>query len=175
MTKHKYSDEMLVKASDGCHSVSAVMENLGIRLKSGRGHTNISKRLKSIGISISPRGLECKFCGEDSEDRLSTHSRGYGLRRLCKTCEKKWHANRRKSTREQMIAHKGGKCERCGYNKCTQALDFHHPDPKIKDAHYAGIATWSIDKAKREVDKCILLCANCHREEHFKLRQEKSD
>jgi len=77
---------------------------------------------------------------------------------------------RRKKLREMAIEYKGGKCQICGYNKCLQALEFHHLDPKGKDFPLSG-STKSWDNIKKELDKCILLCANCHREIHANITQ----
>ena len=62
----------------------------------------------------------------------------------------------------------GGKCSKCGYDKCSWALDFHHINKKEK----LGTIQWfitskSIKLAEIESRKCILLCANCHREHHY--------
>lgn len=71
--------------------------------------------------------------------------------------------------KHKLIEHKGGKCERCGYNKCEGALQFHHLDPSQKDFTISqrNLGITSIDIFYQEVDKCILLCANCHAEEHW--------
>jgi len=62
-------------------------------------------------------------------------------------------------------------CQRCGYNKFGGALDFHHVDPATKERRIEMKHWRSNSKLiKKELKKCILLCANCHREEHFKLR-----
>ncbi len=63
----------------------------------------------------------------------------------------------------------GGKCITCGYSKCINALEFHHrnPDEKVVTPAYA-IHSWSWERAKIELDKCDLLCANCHREEEYR-------
>lgn len=77
-------------------------------------------------------------------------------------------AKRRKRLKEMAVEYKGGKCQNCGYNQCLEALDFHHQDTK-KDKNF-GIAskgyTRSWKKVYEELDKCLLLCANCHREFH---------
>lgn len=60
----------------------------------------------------------------------------------------------------------GGKCTNCGYDKCAAALEFHHLEDKENNPAYV-IHRWSWDRAKIELDKCILLCANCHREVEY--------
>jgi hypothetical protein len=71
----------------------------------------------------------------------------------------------RKRTKIKLIEYKGGKCEICGYDKCNRALGFHHKDPKEKDFSISG-KSLSFDKLKTEVDKCMLVCSNCHCEIH---------
>ena len=68
-----------------------------------------------------------------------------------------------------LIAYKGGKCERCGYNKCNRALEFHHIDPGVKDFGISDQINRNIDDLKAEADKCILVCSNCHAEIHEEL------
>lgn len=69
------------------------------------------------------------------------------------------------------VEYKGGKCNSCNYNKCIAALEFHHIDPEQKDFGIGNKGfTKSWDKIKTELDKCILVCANCHREIHESLR-----
>jgi DNA-binding CsgD family transcriptional regulator/transcription elongation factor Elf1 len=68
-----------------------------------------------------------------------------------------------------LVEYKGGECERCGYNKCIDALEFHHKNKNEKDFSISG-KSWSFEKLKNEVDKCILVCANCHREIHFEIK-----
>jgi hypothetical protein len=76
--------------------------------------------------------------------------------------------SRRTNIKERSIAYKGGQCENCGYSKCKEALEFHHKDPNEKDFGLsANGITHSWEKIKIELDKCLILCANCHREEHF--------
>ena len=70
------------------------------------------------------------------------------------------------------VAYKGGKCVFCGYKKTIAALDFHHVDEKTKDFGLSqrGL-TRSWKRIKKELDKCILVCANCHREIHSGVLQ----
>ncbi len=75
---------------------------------------------------------------------------------------------KRQKVKFDLVTYKGGKCEICGYSRCIAALEFHHRDPKDKEFGLAQNGnTISFEKAKKEVDKCILICSNCHRELHF--------
>ena len=71
----------------------------------------------------------------------------------------------RKRTKQRLIEYKGGECELCGYKKCNRALQFHHLNPEEKDFSISG-KSFSFDKLKDEVKKCILVCSNCHSEIH---------
>jgi hypothetical protein len=68
------------------------------------------------------------------------------------------------------VAYKGGECNDCGYSRSIAALEFHHRDPNEKEfaVSVAG-TTKSFERIKVELDKCDLLCSNCHREEHARL------
>jgi len=80
-------------------------------------------------------------------------------------------SKRRKKLHEMAVKYKGGKCSLCGYDKCMDALEFHHINSNQKDfgLSQSGL-TRSWAKTKRELDKCILVCANCHRELHNNKR-----
>lgn len=71
----------------------------------------------------------------------------------------------RKRTKQKLIEYKGGECELCGYKKCNRALQFHHLNPEEKDFSISGKSI-SFEKLKDEVNKCILVCSNCHSEIH---------
>ncbi len=74
-------------------------------------------------------------------------------------------AKRRRKLKSMAIEYKGGKCQLCGYSKYQGALDLHHIDPREKDFGIGDKGyTRSWDKIRAELDKCILVCATCHRE-----------
>lgn len=65
----------------------------------------------------------------------------------------------------RLVEYKGGKCEKCGYcKKIPAAYDFHHVGKKDFGI---GSRKWDFERAKIEVDKCMLLCRNCHAEVHY--------
>ena len=93
----------------------------------------------------------------------------------CKKCRNEAVKNKRKKLRLELIEYKGGKCEICGYCKCYDALEFHHKNPEEKEFGISNGNTVSIEKLKKEVDKCSLLCANCHREVHANINLLKTN
>lgn len=136
---------------------------------------------------------DTKYCSRSCGAKASRDRKAKGinsLEHICKKCGKtfivKDHAFTRRycyecipeeikitsSTNRQIIKrwaleYKGNKCSICGYDKCSQALDFHHLDSNLKDFNLSDrdlILDWKI--LKKELDKCILVCANCHRELH---------
>jgi len=74
--------------------------------------------------------------------------------------------SRRKEIKEELVNFLGGKCKLCGYNKCSKALDFHHTREDKEECVSKLISNFSKKKILKEAKKCVLLCANCHRELH---------
>ena len=91
----------------------------------------------------------------------------------CKECRKDAVIDIRRRNKIKLVEYKGGKCERCGYDKCIDALEFHHLNPDEKDFGVSCGDTRSLEKLKAEADKCIMVCANCHREIHAEERERK--
>lgn len=89
---------------------------------------------------------------------------------MCNSCR----ANRRRWMKKlKCIEYLGGKCSKCEYSKCPEALDFHHRDPSTKKFTISGNATCSWETLVSELDKCDLVCANCHREVHWEEKSHK--
>jgi hypothetical protein len=74
----------------------------------------------------------------------------------------------RKNSKVRIVKAMGSQCQVCGYSKCTDVLDLHHIDPTQKELSFGAIranpTSWT--NIVIELRKCILLCANCHREIH---------
>ena len=86
----------------------------------------------------------------------------------CKACRVDAVTRRRKKVKQMSVEYKGGKCFDCGFESdYYDVYDFHHLDPSKKDfgVSYKGY-TKSWEKVKVELDKCVMLCANCHRIRH---------
>lgn len=102
---------------------------------------------------------KCSICNRSFEYKRSKGHRKYA----CNSC---LVTKRRKERNQKIYEYKGDICERCGYNGSKKALCFHHVDPTQKEFRIANSWGKSWERVKKELDKCILLCSNCHAEEH---------
>lgn len=100
---------------------------------------------------------ECEKCG----NKISSQDK------RCISCKSQLQKEKRKQLKNLAIAYKGGKCSVCSYDKCLAALEFHHLDPTKKEFSISSYSINDLDLLKLELDKCILLCSNCHREIHY--------
>lgn len=108
----------------------------------------------------------CLHCGQEFETQKNGTKRQY-----CFKCnpigEQLSGSVLRKKIKTWALEYKGGKCEKCGYATSASALEFHHIDPSCKDFNISDSnLTLNWQSIKQELDKCILVCANCHREIH---------
>jgi hypothetical protein len=114
---------------------------------------------------------KCTSCQEEKEETFFYKS-GKKTQSKCKSCFNKYCADRWKQKKKDMVEYKGGLCLDCGVES-TDAnyviFDFHHLDPNEKDADWKKIRQMSKIKQKLELDKCVLLCSNCHRLRHSTL------
>lgn len=88
----------------------------------------------------------------------------------CKQCTNLQTLERQRELKQKAVKYKGGKCVRCGYSHYIGALEFHHIDPNGKDVTISHLKHTTFGKIVPELDKCVLVCANCHREIHAELK-----
>lgn len=90
---------------------------------------------------------------------------------FCKECRLKNTSIRNRRVKIECIIYKGGKCADCRIEDKLhpEIYDFHHLNPLEKDFTIASKNGNSFEKLKEEVDKCELLCANCHRIRHASM------
>lgn len=109
--------------------------------------------------------LKCKTCETTGEENFYKSQRWY-----CKSCWNKRTSQRSKDNVKIIKEEFGGKCTVCGYDKCMDALQFHHLDPSQKEFALSSMRQGNLDKIRKEMAKCILVCANCHYEIHAKQK-----
>ena len=111
---------------------------------------------------VGKKTEEVSLCRECNREYVYRREAGHG-KTICNSCKITLRKNRLK---ELAVKYKGGKCCVCGYSRCMRALQFHHLDRKKKEfgigANNTHHLSW--EKVKREVDKCVLVCAVCHAE-----------
>jgi len=123
---------------------------------------------KNSLASIEATGMKiCSKCNKEKPiNNFSRQTKNIKGCSYCITCANIHNKEKRRSLKEQYVDYKGGQCLICGYNKYLGSLDFHHIDPNEKEFSMAQFKLRSFDQVKSELDKCVLLCANCHREVH---------
>lgn len=131
----------------------------------------------------------CSCCKEikEASDFHKDKKGPLGLGYYCKECAnakmRKWHnevrteeqrqtqLDREKAFREtrktEAISYLGGKCSQCGGVFPSCVYDFHHKDPTEKEGNPSWFLNKRGDRWKAELDKCVLVCSNCHRIIHF--------
>lgn len=108
------------------------------------------------------KGSQRKFCSAVCKQKDYYNNKGgnsnSSYRQFLKSLKRKL----------EFVELKGGKCEICGYDKNLSSLEFHHVDPSLKKYRLDGrfLANASYEKILEEVDKCMLVCSNCHKELH---------
>ena len=150
--------------------------------KSANIRNGVIKALAQKGIQVSwDNVIACPYCGTTFKRRTpkkkycSPQCRPKLTPAELKENEHLRTVAQRRNAKNKAIDYKGGSCIKCGYNKSNAALEFHHRDSSTKDFVVSanGLArAWSTVKA--ELDKCDLLCANCHREVHYEMEQQKN-
>lgn len=121
-----------------------------------------AKQYAKDSFKNCPRCNIVKSLEEFYTRRKSTQPSTY-----CKICSNDSAKERQKAFKVKCVTYKGSKCMLCGYDKCLAALEFHHLNSPDKDFSIAK--SWPLgfkEKVIKELDKCVLLCANCHRETH---------
>lgn len=112
---------------------------------------------------------KCPKCGvvKTKENSFMRADRPANYQAYCKQCNNIVVKNALRVFKQKCIDYKGGKCELCGYDKCIAALEFHHLDPSKKEFGIAQAKRSHWNEVQLELNKCKMLCANCHRETHF--------
>jgi hypothetical protein len=152
--------------------------------KSGQSHTSIRYWLKKYSLKTKNKTPQNttdyqnnqKYCSKcDKKKPLGDFyerfdSNAYSS--YCKKCSNKYYTERVRNVKIKMIEYKGGCCERCILkleDTHYSVFDFHHINPQEKDPNFGKIKyqKWSV--IKEEIDKCMLVCSNCHRIIHAEL------
>lgn len=125
------------------------------------------KRNRRILEKTNTEGKRCPKCETFKTKDSFYHNRNGKLSPYCIECSGIESKLRQLKFKQLCVSYKGGKCKDCGYSRCLAAMDFHHLDEKrvgISELRFAVFDKNVTD----ELDRCDLLCSNCHRERHAK-------
>lgn len=107
---------------------------------------------------------QCKVHGY-TQHKMSSNGAGRNRIRVCVQCLRARQTAVRRAKKAKLVALMGGGCAVCGYNRVLAALDFHHSDPAKKSHAMSRMQQRrKMSDCVVEVQKCILLCKNCHTE-----------
>lgn len=153
--------------------VDGKMKNLGGRKYCLDCSPFNQKNTRQLHIS-SPVMIGKKYCPRCKKEKdkncfyLRRNDKDFSS--YCKRCTLDETVQRLRKFKQLCVDYKGGKCQLCEYKKYIGSLHFHHRDPSKKEFSISQCRTTVFsDKIKRELDKCDILCSNCHTEEHNKL------
>lgn len=128
------------------------------------------KRLEFWTNSNTDGVIICHLCKKEKspEDFYARNKNGKLIRGECKECAQKDRKKRMIKFKQACVDHKGGSCQICGYCRCLRSMDFHHIDPSKKDFAISDMRFgYNVTEVvKKELDKCVLVCRNCHGEVH---------
>lgn len=155
--------ESLVKAGMSTTQIADVV---------GRSKTTVRHWLREYGLQT--QWGERRLASGENRQQLQLACPRHGVtvfgRRSqggykCLKCRAEAVSRHRRKIKRVLVAEAGGKCVVCGYSRCIAALEFHHlvPSEKRFSLSHRGVAR-SLEKARAEAGKCVLLCANCHAE-----------
>ena len=169
-------------APDRGELVALVQSGLSIAQiaeRSGRSKATVRHWLRRYGLKTKAaagprRGAETKrachaglteaqmLCSKHGETMFVLDRRGYYR---CRRCRSASVSRRRRRRKRLLVSEAGGRCRLCGYSRFIGALQFHHlvPEEKAFSLSEEGV-TRSLERARAEASKCVLLCSNCHAE-----------
>lgn len=162
--------QLLQEMIDEGLSIRRISDKVGKSPSTVR-HWLVKHRLKTcpsrkyaVGVwGKKPSAVNCVICGCSDPENFYKSCGGS----WCKDCHNKICIERNRQRKRDAVEYKGGKCEVCGYNKCIGSLEFHHIDPSQKDPKWATMKNRPLENIKCELDKCQLVCRNCHGEIHW--------
>lgn len=139
----------------------------------GTSQGNVKYWLKKYGLrtdvgkSSTANTKRCPLCNTEKElTQFYKRVNRSDFSGYCKTCSNQYHTDRVKNVKIRMIEYKGGECERCHIRLSDShysIFDFHHLDPETKDPNFDRIKYQKWERIQFEIDKCVVVCSNCHR------------
>ena len=154
-----------------CQLCGSIKDYQTLRLRNG-SNTSCGCRSRYDNFKLQTEEEKvCPICGKVFVSKMKNRLYCYECSpEQSKVGSQEYQKQKQRAIKHKLVEYKGGKCQKCGYDKCEGALQFHHRDPEEKDftlSHINLSKNFSMEALLKEVDKCDLLCANCHAEIHY--------
>lgn len=160
-TKETKKQYWLCECDCGCGTQKSIRTDALTQIKVGGCNNMVMTTSKT-----------CERCGQEFYPKKQAKQR-----KFCYDCmpeEDYTGAELRRRVKLWGLEYKGAKCSICGYDKCVAALDFHHTNMDEKEFNLSSRnLKFDWEKIKEELDKCVVVCANCHRELHYNQGEEE--
>jgi len=144
-------------------------------MEKGTTVTRRNHQLKEQQAEKAKQGLywcsKCKQWKERDQFNKDSNNPPYYVRLYCKACvsvtrnkayHKTYFKKRTYTIKYKYVHMMGGQCQKCGYKEYISALEFHHVYPEHKEIEIP-LYTGTEQQIVQELDKCVLLCSNCHK------------
>lgn len=182
MSKPKYmrfSKFQMQEFVNNASSMEEVLEQMGYtNARDARFIIAIRNYCKTLNIDIEQLSdcrniIQCNSCKEYKTFDNYYFSQGKLSQKVCKECVREREKNKYHSKQNELNEFKQAHpCVKCGCSK-FYLIDFHHLNPAEKDFTIGENTRAKMETLMKEIDKCVSLCANCHREFHY-LEREKN-
>jgi transposase len=159
--------EALVEEGLSIRAIAARLDRSPATVRHWLGRYELSTRqaeLRAEAAKAKEQGLGklLRMCPRHGPTPFVLEARGSYR---CLRCRSEWVSDRRRRIKRTLVEEAGGRCAICGYDRHVGALQFHHVDGAGKSFSLAHLGvTRSLERAREEAGKCVLLCANCHAE-----------
>lgn len=121
-----------------------------------------TRKLEKLPLSTDNK--ICPRCGKE-KDASQFYKKGDKPGSYCKPCHNTYSHERWKKRKKDAVEYLGGKCEDCEKQYPFFVYDFHHTGGKDYEWGQLRLRAW--DSVIKELDRCVLLCSNCHRIRHY--------
>jgi len=160
-----YLDERMTQRALATHFECSQTTVRHYLAKYGIRRSRVRKYTRGDGAYLPKPCTNCKQVKEP--EGFYARDKGRRLSSWCRRCLIDATLERQRALKRTAVEYKGGECQCCGFNTYVGALEFHHLNPAEKDFE---VSKWPrktmCDVIKAELDKCVLLCSNCHRMVH---------
>lgn len=134
-----------------------------VRMQDGAGAW-VKRRGRPPGVGRT-KPVETRDCSRHGSTEFALYGKKPSTTRWrCKRCVGEAVTRRHQKIKRTLVEEHGGGCAVCGYDRCLVSLQFHHVDPAAKEFGVSVASGKALDTFRKEAQKCVLVCANCHGE-----------